>query len=169
MTSLSTSSVNAEVTPGSGLGKIKTWSARDGIGAEICSMAVGGMLSDCTDTTAPHGRNQYSIFGEWQGGPWGPNRADAETLTENLVYCLEKAFISYDFISFISLMMIPLFSYTPDDAYHTNGYPTRCSLQCNPSRLSLEVLLLAKPLPGAVITSANIMKFVQFQISSFGV
>ncbi len=52
-------------------------------GSEKCSFSVDKILKDCTDESATTGRNEYSVFGEWQDGSWGPKKAAIETLTEN--------------------------------------------------------------------------------------
>ncbi len=83
MTALSTSTVNVEVVPGNSLGRIKRWSVKNGAGSEKCSFSVDNILKDCTDERATSGRNEYSVFGEWQDGSWGPKKAAIETLTKN--------------------------------------------------------------------------------------
>ncbi len=86
LTALSTSSVNVEVIQGDSLGRIKQWSVKNEAGSEKCSFNVDNRLKDCTDETATAGRNEYSVFGEWQDGSWGPKKAAIETLTENRTF-----------------------------------------------------------------------------------
>ncbi len=83
LTALSTSTVNVEVIPGNSLGRIKQWGVKNGAGSEKCSFSVSSVLKDCTDDSATTGRNEYSVFGVWQEGSWGPKKAAIETLTEN--------------------------------------------------------------------------------------
>ncbi len=72
-----------EVIPGNPLGRIKQWSVKNDVGSEKCSFSVDSVLKDCTDESATGGRNEYSVFGEWQGGSWGPKKAVIETLSED--------------------------------------------------------------------------------------
>ncbi len=83
LTALSTSSVNLEVIQGNSLGRIKQWSVKNGAGSEKCPFSVDSILKDCADESATSGRNENSVFGEWQDGSWGPKKAAIETLTEN--------------------------------------------------------------------------------------
>ncbi len=75
--------MNVEVIPGNSLGRIKQWSVKNYVGEEKCSFSVDSVLKDCTDENAISGRNEYSVFGEWQDGSWGSKKAAIETLTED--------------------------------------------------------------------------------------
>ncbi len=59
---------------------------KDDSGFEKCSFSVDSVLKDCTDESATSGQNEYSVFGEWQDGSWGPRRAAIETLSEDRTY-----------------------------------------------------------------------------------
>ncbi len=78
--------MNVEVIPGNALGRIKQWSVRNDAGSEKCSFAVGSVLKDCTDGNATSGRNEYSVYGVWEDGSWGPKKAAIETLAENRMF-----------------------------------------------------------------------------------
>ncbi len=59
---------------------------KDVSGAEKCSFNVSATLLDCSDTTAKPGMREYSVFGEWDGGSWGPKTINAEPLEENRTF-----------------------------------------------------------------------------------
>ncbi len=56
-------------------------------GVEKCSLNVSATLLDCNDTTARPGVSEYSMFGEWDGGFWGPKKISVEPLEENRAFC----------------------------------------------------------------------------------
>ncbi len=67
-------------------GRIKQWSVKNDAGSEKCSISVDSVLIYCTDESATSGQNEYSVFGEWQDGSWGPKRAAIETLSGDRMF-----------------------------------------------------------------------------------
>ncbi len=59
----------------------------DASGVEKCSFSVHSTLLDCSDITAKPGMREYSMYGEWDGGSWGPKRITVEPLEENRTFC----------------------------------------------------------------------------------
>ncbi len=92
-TALSTRSINIQIEKGSQAGPYQNFLIQRENWDYICKIPVHGVLTDCTDSHARQGNNNYHIGANYPSVSWSPEDHYGETLQQDRKYYFKYSYL----------------------------------------------------------------------------